>query len=89
MATVMYAPDDLRVMGVCDGPGADGRCLRVVPGEEVYCRGLDLVLTGDDPRRSPEVVGRPRFRVTAGTVVCPLARLPCRIAYFSPFAPRG
>jgi hypothetical protein len=85
----MYAPDDLRVMGVCDGPAPDGRCPRVKDGEEVFCWGLDLVLFGDDARRTPETAGRPRMRVEPGTTLCPLAKLPCRTDYFSPFSPRA
>ena len=89
MATVMYAPDDLRIIAVCDGPTSDGCCPRVTAGAEVPCWGLDLVLTGDDPRRASETIGRPRMRVEPGTTVCPLARLPCRTGYFSPFACGG
>ncbi len=88
MATVMYAPDDLRVMGVCDGPAPDGRCPRVQAGEEVFCCGLDLVLTRDDARRDPAAAARTRVHVEPGTTSCPLAVLPCRTDYFSPFTNR-
>jgi hypothetical protein len=89
MVTVMYAPNDLRIIGVCDGPAAEGRCPRVARGEEVHCWGLDLVLSGDDVHRAPGVVGRPRFRVAPGTTLCPLTgMMGYSRGYFSPFEPR-
>ena len=89
MVTVMYAPGDLRVMGVCDGPDGSGQCPRIAPGEEVPCWGWDLVLSGDDARRPRGTIGRPRVRVTPGTTVCPLAEAGCVHRYFSPFSKRG
>jgi hypothetical protein len=87
MATVMYAPGGLKVMGVCDGPTPDGRCPRAGRGEQVHCRGLDLVLTSDDPRSA----AGPRTRVRVGPeqTTCPLRAFPCRTDYFSPFAVRA
>jgi hypothetical protein len=89
MVTVMYAPGDLRVMGVCDGPDPRGRCPRIAAGEEVPCWGLDLVLSGDDARRPHGTTGRPRLRVAPGTTACPLGDMGFHRHYFSPFSQRA
>jgi hypothetical protein len=87
MVAVMYAPGDLRVAEVCDGPDASGKCPRVAPGDEVPCWGLDIVLSHDDPRH----VTNERILVMPGTTVCPLyqaaAEMQALRTYFSPFVP--
>ena len=90
MLVLMYAPDDLRVMGTCEGPEACGRCPRVAAGQEVPCWGLDLVEAKDGESTSRGLVRR-RIRVLPGAQRCPMA--PAGLAqetargYFSPFTP--
>lgn len=84
----MYAPNSRRILSVCDGPAEGGSCPRVAPGEEVYCWGLDLVLSADEPARWPDDDGRMRMHAAPGTTVCPLARALKPREYFSPFAPQ-
>ena len=92
MTIVMYAPDDLRVMGVCDGPDVHGLCPRMNAGEEVPCWGLDVVQAKDCASRADLGINRPRIRVMPGATVCPLATpaflAESRRTYFSPFTRR-
>ena len=88
MVAIMYAPDDLRIMGVCDGPDATGQCPRCAPGAEVPCWGLDLMISGKEARRLPASMQHERFRVIPGSIVCPLAEAGFHRRYFSPFQPR-
>ncbi len=92
MVAIQYAPGDLRVMGVCDGPDENGGCPLVVPGEEVPCWGLDIVLSKDDVHRPAGEIGRRRSRVAPGSTTCPLAQAVLVNPghdYFSPFACQG
>ncbi len=94
MVTVVYAPGDLRVISVCDGPDNIGQCPYAAVGGEVPCSGLDVALSKEELSQMPQGLRRPRFRVSPGSTSCPLAgRGPtahfcfCR-DYFSPFAPK-
>lgn len=89
MVAIQYAPGDLRVMGVCDGPDENGCCPLVMLGEEVPCWGLDIVLSKDDEHRLDGGIWRERLGVVPGSMTCPLAKAPLVTpygCYFSPFA---
>lgn len=92
MVAVIYAPKDLRVIAVCDGPDNTGRCPHVTGGE-VPCSGLEIALSKADFNQTPDGLSRPRLAVPASSTDC-LLRNPsltlagCRVCrdYFSPFA---
>lgn len=90
MVAIMYAPGDLRVIEVCDGPNPNGCCPRIAAGEEVPCRGRDIVLSREE--LAPAGLERPRIRVEPGCTVCPVTLIRgtqgLLRTYFSPFACR-
>ncbi len=92
MVAVIYAPADLRVIAVCDGPDVTGRCPNVTGGE-VPCSGLEITLSKGEFKQTPPGLRRPRLAVPASTMDCPLAGHNLTLAsrrfchdYFSPFA---
>jgi|HubBroStandDraft_6_1064221.scaffolds.fasta_scaffold230564_3 hypothetical protein len=58
-----------RRLGVCPGPGPDGRCPLAGPGETVPCAGHRVRAAGLEVGRTS------RFLVAAGSSTCPLAWL--------------
>ena len=90
MVAVIYAPADLRMIAVCDGPDSTGRCLYVTGGE-VPCCGLEIALSKGEFKQTPPGLRRPRLAVPASSTDCPLAGHNLTLAshcrdYFSPFA---
>lgn len=90
MAAVIYETSGLQVIGVCDGPGPDGRCPRALPDGRVFCAGRDIVLTRDEAGARRRGLKRERFSVSELSI-CPLASAPTMYGreYFSPFLPAG
>ncbi|MDB5066958.1 MAG: hypothetical protein JWM18_3392 [Chloroflexi bacterium] len=58
-----------RQLGVCSGPGPDGRCPMAGPGETVLCSGRRVRAAALEAGRTS------RFLVAAGSSTCPLAWL--------------
>lgn len=92
MVAVMYAPKNLRVVAVCDGPDSTGSC-PYVTGGEVPCSGLEIALSKGDFYQTLDGLSRPRLAVPASSTDCPLGNpsltlAGCRVCrdYFSPFA---
>ncbi len=88
MAVVIYNTRGLRVVGVCDGPGLDGRCPHARADGHVFCAGCDVVLTRDEPGARCQGLKRERFSISQ-LYTCPLADGRSARDYFSPFASRG
>jgi hypothetical protein len=92
VVAVMYAPADLLVIAVCDGPDSTGRCPYVTNGE-VPCAGLEIALSKGRFDVTAQGLHRSRLAVPVGAMECPLASHEATLAspcicrdYFSPFA---
>jgi hypothetical protein len=75
VVAVIYAPGDLRVIAVCDGPDGIGRCPNVTGGE-VPCSGLEIALSKEEFKQTAPGLRRPRLAVPASSTDCPLSKDP-------------